>query len=424
MPAQITDRRNALDWLLQVAYTTARLFLKNGLQNHAAATAFYFMLSATPLLLLLSYAVQGLARLAETSVPATMLLAALYDQLHLETLTEAGFIPRHAQLAAGGVGLLTLALSSRGLVHSMHKAHGVIFPVEGRHRAVLSWTLPWVIIPIVFLLLGLAAAMQAILGFFAQHELLGAGRAVLFQAVNLALALAIAWALVFAAYWRLPLRPPPVRQTALVALLSALTLFALFALFGEFFKVEQYRAVYGALGGVVFVLIGAYFACVIFYAWAQCLFAVSKVDVAALEKLFLGGAGTGAGKLEGYVFGRAGRLLNKYGRTLEPNEVVITEGDASQTAYFLYSGRVGLYKRIDNEEKKLGTLEEGELFGEMAYLLGERRTATVTAEVETVVLALPPELLEELMRYSAPLSRRIIATLCQRLMRMNLATQG
>jgi len=40
------------------------------------------------------------------------------------------------------------------------------------------------------------------------------------------------------------------------------------------------------------------------------------------------------------------------------------------------------------------------------------------------VLALPPHLLEELMRHSAPLSRRIIDTLCQRLERMNLTNPG
>ena len=41
-----------LSWLLQLGYTTARLFKQNSLQNHAAATSFYFLLSATPLLLL------------------------------------------------------------------------------------------------------------------------------------------------------------------------------------------------------------------------------------------------------------------------------------------------------------------------------------------------------------------------------------
>ena len=60
----------------------------------------------------------------------------------------------------------------------------------------------------------------------------------------------------------------------------------------------------------------------------------------------------------------------------------------------------------------------------MAYLLGEYRTATVRAEGAVTALVLPPEMLEELMRYSAPLARRIIASLAGRLMRMNQATQA
>lgn len=417
-------QRNTVDWLLQLGYTSWRLFTKNGLQNHAAATAFYFMLSATPLLLLLTYGTQWLARLAETSVPATMMLAALYDQLHLESLTKMGFIPARTQLAAGGVGLLTLLLASRGLVNAIHGAFKVIFPAEDRRRFVISWSLPLLIIPVAFLMLGVAVSIQAVLNFFVQNDLLGVGQTLFYKGLNYLLSFTMIWALIFAAYWRLPRRHPPTRTTAVIALLSTLALLAILVLFGLFFDVDKYRTLYGAVGGVVFVLIGAFFACAAFYFWAQCLFALGKVDVAALEKLFLGGAGEGASKLEAYVFGRADRLLDKYGKTFAPGETLIREGDTSKTAFFLYGGRVGIHKEINGSIKKLGVLGEGELFGEMAYLLGETRTATITAETEVVVLALPPEMLEELMRYSAPLSRRIIDTLCQRLQRMNLASSG
>jgi len=422
MPQIPEARRNSLDWLLQLAFTTWRLFTKNGLQNHAAATAFYFMLSATPLLLLLTYGTQWLARLAETSVPATMMLAALYDQLRLESLTEMGFIPARTQLTASGVGLITLLLASRGLVNAIQGAFKIIFPEETRRRFVVSWTLPLLIIPVAFLLLGGAIAIQSTLNFLSQNELLGSGQAILYKGLNYALTSVMIWTLIFTAYWRLPRLHPRSRDTAVIALLATLSLLALLAVFGLFFEVQKYRSVYGALGGVVFVLIGAYFAWLIFYFWAQCLFALGKVDVAALERLFLGGGSAGAGKLEGYVFGRAGRLLDKFGKVYPAGDVLIREGDASKTAFFLYGGRVGLYKSIQGSEKKLGVLQEGELFGEMAHLLGEVRTATVMAETEVVVLALPPEMLEELMRYSAPLSRRIIDTLCQRLQRMNIVT--
>lgn len=412
--------RDRLDWLLQVVYTTWRLFSRNGLTNHAAASAFYFLLSATPLLLLLTYASQWLVNLAERSVPATILLAALYEQFRLDTLSAMGVIPQQAMLGAGSVGLITLLLASRKLVHALEGAFKVIFPEEGKRRLVVSWTLPFVILPIAFLLVSLALVAQETLAFLVQVEILGAARGLMLSLSNTLLLFGTLWALVLAAYWRLPQRRPRLRRAAVVALLSTLTLYLLFNLFGVFFRIETYHAVYGALGGVVFVLIAAYLAFVVFYFWGQCLYVLAKVDVAALEKLFLSG-GKGATKLEALVFGRANRLLAKYGHSYAPGEVIIREGDDSKTAFFLYAGRVRLSKQVNGEQRPLTDLEEGELFGEMAYLLGEKRTATVTAVTEVVVLALPPEMLEELMRYSAPLSRRIIATLCQRLARMNEA---
>jgi membrane protein len=418
------SQQNRLDWLLQTVYTTWRLFVKNELVNHAAAAAFYFLLSAAPLVLLLTYGAQLLARLAETSVLATMLLAALYEQFHLAQLSDLGLIPQKAAFSAGGVGLITLLLSSRGLVNALQSAMRVIFPDDAKRHFVLNWTLPLIIIPVVFILVSLTVAIQAVLTFFASVELLGVGRGELFKTLNVLSGLGMIWGLIYTILRRLPLRHPPVRQTLIVSGLATLTLIGLYLGFGHFYRVEKYQAVYGALGGVVFILIGVFFAFLAFFFWAQFLYSLGKVDVAAMEKLFLGGEGTGADKLEGLVFARANRLLSRYGRSYASGDTLIQEGDASRDAFFLYAGKVGIFKDISGQEKRLGKLAEGELFGEMAYLLNEKRTATIRAETEVTALVLPPEMLEELLRYSAPLSRRTVGTLAGRLMRMNQATSG
>ncbi len=423
MPARHLDpiQQHRLDWFLQTTYMAWRLFVKNELQNHAAATAFYFLLTAAPLVLLLTYGAQFLARLAETSVPAVMLLAALYDQFRLNELAELGIIPRQARVAAGGIGLLTLLLSSRGLVNALQSAFRVIFPDDSKRPFVLNWLLPLVIVPLFFGLVLLAGVTQAALTFFAHMELLGAGRGALLKGLNALLAAAAVWGLFYLALRRLPLARPPRRPTLLVSGLAALSLAALFFGFGRFYRIEQYQALYGALGGVVFILIGTYFACALFYFWAQFLYALAKVDVAALEKLFLAGEGQGSTRLERLVFGRANRLLAKYGRHYAAGETLIEEGDTSQDAYFIYAGQASVYKRFPDGEKHLADMEEGSLMGEMAYLLNEPRTASIRARTEVTALVLPPRMLEELMRYSAPLSRRIIGALAQRLMRMNQA---
>lgn len=416
--------RGTFGWLLQLAYTTTRLYGQNGLRNHAAATAFYFLLSATPLLLLLSYALQWLGHLAENSVPASILMAALYDQMKLDSLTTLGFIPRQTQLAAGGVGLLTLVLSSRGLVNTMQGAFRIIFPDQSKRNLMVSWALPLIILPVLFLLMGVSALAQVALGFLGQNDFIGAGNARVLRGLNMLFGFAMVWALLFAAYWRLPRQHPPAYAAAVFALAAAVSLELLLALFGAFFKLESYHSLYGALGGVVFVLIGGFFAFMLIYLWAQALYAWGKADVTALEKLFLAGSGEGAGKLEAYVFGDAHRLLEKYGQIHPPGHVLIEEGDDSRTAYFLYAGRAIVYKKIEGGRRRLGELNEGQLFGEMAYLLNEKRTASVVADTDITVLALPPRIMEDLMRHSAPLSRRIIDTLCQRLERMNLANPG
>ena len=421
MLSRLPRVRGPLGHLLQLGYTTLRLYGQNGLKNHAAATAFYFLLSATPLLLLLSYALQLLAHVAENSVAAAILMAALYNQLHLESLTKLGFIPREAQLAAGGVGIVTLVLSSRGLVNAVSGAFRVIFPDKGRRSLVVSWVLPLVILPVLFALMGLGALAQVTLGFLGQYDFIGANDAGVLQFFNAALGFSIVWALLFAAYWRLPRRRPRARDAARFSLAATASLVALLIVFGAFFKLENYLSLYGALGGVVFVLIGAFLAFSLLYLWAQALFAYGKADITALEKLFLGADDPDMSTLENYVFGDANRLIEKYGRVLPPGEILIQQGERSRMTYFLYAGRAGVYRETEHGRRPLGTLGAGQLFGEMAYLLDEPRTASVVAETELTVLALPPETLEALMRQSAALSRRIIDTLCQRLEHMNVA---
>lgn len=417
-----TSLRATLHWLLQIAYTSARLFARNGLQTHAAATAFYFLLSATPLVVLMSYGLAGLAHLAENSRPATILLAALYEQLHLESLVSLGFIPAETRIAAGSVSFFTLLFSSRGLVNAVQEAFRVIFPEENRRGLVVSWALPFIVLPLLFALMAISALTQTILGYLAENQFINLGNAAVLQSLNSSLRIVVLGGLVFASFWRLPRHRPPVRAAAVFALAATASLIALLVGFRAFFKLENYSSLYGAVGSVVFVLIGAYLAFLIFYAWAQALHAYTRADVTALEKLFLGSR-AGASRLESYVFGDSTRLLEKYGRVYRQGEVVIREGDASQQAYFLYAGRAAVYKDTPQGRRRLGDLSAGQLFGEMAYLLHEKRTASVIAESDVTVLELPPATFEELMRASAPLSRRIIDALCQRLERMNLASE-
>ena len=77
-------------------------------------------------------------------------------------------------------------------------------------------------------------------------------------------------------------------------------------------------------------------------------------------------------------------------------------------------------KMMDGIEKKIATIRAGEILGEMAYLLKERRTATAVAETESVLLFITPDNFEELLLSNRSVSREVIQLLSSRLRKMQL----
>jgi serine/threonine-protein kinase len=65
--------------------------------------------------------------------------------------------------------------------------------------------------------------------------------------------------------------------------------------------------------------------------------------------------------------------------------VILREGEPGDAAYMIVSGRCRVYRQVDGREETLGTMEPGEVFGEMAILLDEPRAASVEA-IEPVTL--------------------------------------
>ncbi|MBU1902651.1 MAG: cyclic nucleotide-binding domain-containing protein, partial [Proteobacteria bacterium] len=80
--------------------------------------------------------------------------------------------------------------------------------------------------------------------------------------------------------------------------------------------------------------------------------------------------------------------FDKYVITFEAGQTVFLEGDDSQDLYIMISGEAGVFKGT----KKITELsEEGSGFGEMSFLLGENRTATVKAISDVKVIKIPKD---------------------------------
>lgn len=89
---------------------------------------------------------------------------------------------------------------------------------------------------------------------------------------------------------------------------------------------------------------------------------------------------------------------------------IITEDEIGAEMYIIVAGSV----RVLKSGRQLATLDEGDVFGELAALDPEPRAATVEAAEETVLLSLRNDYLQDLMTSSVEISRGVVRMLCRR----------
>lgn len=77
-------------------------------------------------------------------------------------------------------------------------------------------------------------------------------------------------------------------------------------------------------------------------------------------------------------------------KTFKKGEIIIKEGDVGKTLFYVTEGKAGVY--VDYGKKnpfRLGFVESGEFFGEMAILEAYPRSATVVAERNVTAIEIP-----------------------------------
>ena len=94
-----------------------------------------------------------------------------------------------------------------------------------------------------------------------------------------------------------------------------------------------------------------------------------------------------------------------------PDQYIFKQNDKGNTAYLVISG--GLVAELDN--KKIGKIETGEIFGELSLILGENRTCSIKAVVPTEVVEIKKKALEEILLSSNLELHKVIQNMSQEL---------
>jgi CRP/FNR family transcriptional regulator, cyclic AMP receptor protein len=106
-------------------------------------------------------------------------------------------------------------------------------------------------------------------------------------------------------------------------------------------------------------------------------------------------------------------------RSVARGAIIIREGERGDTAYLIQSGQVQIYTGKQGRRVKLATLGPGQIFGEMALLFDEERTATVEALDPCTFVIITRDILKKKVDKSDPTVRAILPMLMTRIVQTN-----
>ena len=110
---------------------------------------------------------------------------------------------------------------------------------------------------------------------------------------------------------------------------------------------------------------------------------------------------------------------------IKKNEIIFRQGEKADTAYLIESGQVEIfYTNKNNLDTHLTILGQGELFGEMALIDSNVRSASARALSDSVLLEIQKEQLLEKINASSSIVQMIVKILMERIRRINHAEGG
>ena len=111
-------------------------------------------------------------------------------------------------------------------------------------------------------------------------------------------------------------------------------------------------------------------------------------------------------------------------KNFNQGQVIFREGQDASYACIVNNGQVEVLKEVDGQQVPLARLGKGAVFGEMALISQDRRTATVVAATFTEVVLLERERFQKTLATSNPLIQALIRGLVERLAHTNSLLQA
>lgn len=108
-------------------------------------------------------------------------------------------------------------------------------------------------------------------------------------------------------------------------------------------------------------------------------------------------------------------LSEKFGKTFQTGDLIFCEFEPGNDFYFIKSGKVKISKIVKDVEKTMDVLEAGDIFGEMAILEQQPRSASAIAITQVNVLHFNRENFVTLMTGQPQLALKLLFIFAKRI---------
>ncbi|MCL2067645.1 MAG: YihY/virulence factor BrkB family protein [Treponema sp.] len=431
-PAGAWDKiQTIVKTLIQRFVITVQVFKRNGLANHAAAGAYGFLLSIAPMLLMLSFFLLFALRSSPEMVAALIKDIPFLDIVFDEHWLTSEFFTLSQPGISGIIFLLSIFWAGRIFAVSLKRGLRIIFtgakkrnPLRDNLTALAVEVTALVFALVVILYSQMALRFIRVLNIFPQIS-----ETFLFSSISgRRLFSFIAMALIlFCAYIFIPENPPR-KMSALHGSIFCVFSFGCISMALNFLlNRPRFDFLYGALGSLIIQLVNVYFFFLLFFAGAQLAFVIDFFD--GLLFLKMRQARTSAGNkkfkklhaLQKALFS-CDSGLKKYSRFYKKGDIIFSNNDGGDEIFYLLEGEISVFNpSLLNSDAGANASVMGpdSFFGVMSHLLSGNRTATIRAKTDVLVLALPPKIFDEILKYDTSVDRAIIGHLSQSLQKSN-----
>ncbi len=109
-------------------------------------------------------------------------------------------------------------------------------------------------------------------------------------------------------------------------------------------------------------------------------------------------------------------LLSKFVSFYAKDSIIFREGEITDNIYFVKSGKILLLKKLNFSDKVIGIMNQGDIFGELAFIKDSSRISTARALEDSELIKLEPNSVLELSTQNLEFMSNIFKAMAKRIL--------